>query len=326
MCVKEFFGYKCGHCSIPTLRQCPISASNPSFPICDYPAERPVFTDGYCHPCFRVLWNARVLEEEESHKQLHLRGQCNCGTIFEEEGLEKRVRFMVGNGKGKEVAENDYVGQEMEASSIHAGHGAGERNGAGGQIYGGEHAFTDKRSINTAGAQNRGWSGTDPRDEQDMEAREAAYKYVGYIIGNKSTHGYDKVEWFAGQPLPGYGGPSQSFATAGSAQHHSADMGHLTMHQNGLGMKWNTENITPIVQSGIPEPSYQSAADTQWNAEHKLLALAGGRGTEKYRRASQGSTARTLRARPHRTQSESDREDRYKDVFPELEEEPEIPN
>jgi len=89
MCVKQFSGYNCGHCSIPHLMLCPLAASNPFFPTCAYPAERPLFTDAYCHPCSRIVWNAKVLREEEEHRGRHLRGECLCEVKFEGEEREK---------------------------------------------------------------------------------------------------------------------------------------------------------------------------------------------------------------------------------------------
>lgn len=99
MCVKQFYGYSCGHCSIPTLIFCPLVASNPFFPTCGFPAERPIFTGQYCHACFRVLWNAKVLKEEEEHRLRHLRGECACEVRFEGEDQEKSLRGQALNGQ-----------------------------------------------------------------------------------------------------------------------------------------------------------------------------------------------------------------------------------
>lgn len=99
MCVKQFYGYTCGHCSIPTLIPCPLVASNPFFPTCGFPAERPVFTGEYCHACFRVLWNAKVLKDEEEHRALHLRGECACEVRFEGEDQAKILKEETPNGQ-----------------------------------------------------------------------------------------------------------------------------------------------------------------------------------------------------------------------------------
>jgi hypothetical protein len=99
MCVKQFYGYTCGHCSIPTLIPCPLVASNPFFPTCGCPAERPIFTGEYCHACFRVVWNSKVLKDEEEHRALHLRGECACEVRFEGEDLEKILKEETPNGQ-----------------------------------------------------------------------------------------------------------------------------------------------------------------------------------------------------------------------------------
>lgn len=97
MCVKQFFGYSCGHCSIPTLIQCPLASSNPLFPTCGFPAERPIFTGMYCHPCFRVVWNFRVLKEEEEHRERHMKGECFCEVRFEGEDRDRHLRARAAN-------------------------------------------------------------------------------------------------------------------------------------------------------------------------------------------------------------------------------------
>ncbi|KAH8602553.1 hypothetical protein B0O99DRAFT_696946 [Bisporella sp. PMI_857] len=110
MCVKEFYGYQCGHCSVPILRQCPLSASNPMYPVCEYPAERPIFVAEFCHPCSRVVWNAKVLAEEEKHRQRHFRGECDCEITFAGEDPERRGRARArGRDKGKEVTNGEVV-------------------------------------------------------------------------------------------------------------------------------------------------------------------------------------------------------------------------
>lgn len=82
MCIKEFVGYKCGHCSTPKAWLCPLTAIDTTYPPCAIPAER-------CHPslddcpgCARAMWNSQVLVVEEAHREAHLKKQCQCGTIF----------------------------------------------------------------------------------------------------------------------------------------------------------------------------------------------------------------------------------------------------
>lgn len=82
MCVKEFDGYICGHCSIPVIRKCPTAEANPQFPPCSIPAERPNHLYQFCHPCSRVKWNIDVLLAENDHKKLHREGRCSCETVF----------------------------------------------------------------------------------------------------------------------------------------------------------------------------------------------------------------------------------------------------
>ncbi|KAJ5032761.1 uncharacterized protein L3040_009353 [Drepanopeziza brunnea f. sp. 'multigermtubi'] len=101
MCVKEFLGYNCGHCSFPYLRKCPITSQNDSYPACHFPAERPIYTNENCHSCARVVWNSRVLKEEEEHRARHYMGECDCPVIFDTEDRERRPRPRPAKGKGR---------------------------------------------------------------------------------------------------------------------------------------------------------------------------------------------------------------------------------
>lgn len=117
MCIKEFLGYNCGHCSVPLLRRCPLSSSNPVYPPCKYPAERPTFTNEYCHPCARVVWNAKVLKDEEEHRQSHMRGGCSCEVVFPGEEREKK-RSRGGKGKAKAIIDGrNYMWPDIEEFS-----------------------------------------------------------------------------------------------------------------------------------------------------------------------------------------------------------------
>ncbi|RDW85054.1 hypothetical protein BP6252_02644 [Coleophoma cylindrospora] len=82
MCVKQFLGFICGHCSIPTLRKCPISLQIDSYPACAIPAEHPIWVNDYCPACGRVVWNNYVLAQERDHEAKHARGECHCNTDF----------------------------------------------------------------------------------------------------------------------------------------------------------------------------------------------------------------------------------------------------
>ncbi|TVY54014.1 hypothetical protein LCER1_G002645 [Lachnellula cervina] len=142
MCVKEFLGYNCGHCSIPVLRACPISQSNPTFPVCQYPAERPIFTNDFCHPCSRIIWNIKVLREEEIHKERHMAGECLCEVIFEGEDREKRLRPRSGKGKEKPV------------EKAHGGASSGEASGGRNDRQGAEHRYEDRGDRSTGVGQH----------------------------------------------------------------------------------------------------------------------------------------------------------------------------
>ncbi|KAH8814992.1 hypothetical protein F5884DRAFT_159341 [Xylogone sp. PMI_703] len=90
MCVKEFLGFICGHCSVPILKLCPIAAQHMIYPPCEWPAHRAIFVQEYCHPCSRVVWNQSVLQQEEEHRGRHQRKECFCEVIFDD--IERKER------------------------------------------------------------------------------------------------------------------------------------------------------------------------------------------------------------------------------------------
>lgn len=212
MCVKEFYGYNCGHCSVPILRQCPLSSSNPHYPVCKFPAERPIFTNEFCHPCSRVVWNAKVLKEEEEHRARHLRGECLCEVIFEGEDRQKRLCTRGGKGKGKgtgrEIDQSEQQGDMgvVDHGAFELRTGEGEPGGCDGRDDVGEQ---DGMENNMAlvkveeDVDREGW---------ETETQMAAYEYAGYYVDSGHNQVID---------------PEQSYAIA-----------HGGYGQEGAGMKW----------------------------------------------------------------------------------------
>ena len=256
MCVKEFLGYNCGHCSVPVLRQCPLSASNPIFPVCKWPAERPIFTNEYCHACSRVVWNIKVLKDEEDHRERHLRGECMCEVIFEGEDREERIQPHGGKeklkGKGKNDIQKESEGEgdgkdgvyEMEEGSAASfeGHQVESDQGSyGGHALaveasaafgGGRRDIEDHFGVQNAVMKKE----ARPRQEWELQAQAAAYEYIGYYVGAGQNQGSQSTD------------PGQSYAMPLGA----FDLqGQLPMGQSGAGMKWyppeNYSALTPAI-------------------------------------------------------------------------------
>lgn len=260
MCVKEFLGYNCGHCSIPYLRKCPLSQSNDQYPTCQYPAERPIFTNEYCHPCSRVLWNIKVLKEEKEHWGRHQRGECACEVIFDAEEKERRMKPTTrGTKAGKKVKERSREGGHGREYRGH-GHGDGCEGGrdgggrdgiggAGGRGDGGtqgyryvsEEAGRMGSNVMQSGMAEAGPS--NPRESWEPEAQMAAYQYVGYHVG-------------AGQGViaPEQAGPVRSIGGYVHQETTTVWEGQLMPGQPGAGMKWYTEEV-PLMSSLPPLPS-----------------------------------------------------------------------
>ncbi|KAF8863440.1 hypothetical protein BDZ45DRAFT_764681 [Acephala macrosclerotiorum] len=256
MCVKEFLGYNCGHCSIPYLRQCPITESNPIYPPCKIPAERPIFTNENCHACARVLWNQKVLKEEAVHRQLHQDGLCECEVIFDAEERERRMRPRGSKtkGKGRELVQAEHIhGYDREVSS------AGE--GGGGGLHA-RHVSEDPRTnpYNTMGGGEPSQHQQQQRSTWASDTKLAAYEYVGYYVGNNKRQGsaLAHVE-------KGYG-----FPDGGYVHEEQLWEGQLRMGQPGSGMKWYPEQSLPVLPGlpalpPVPSPStYTDRTPRTW--------------------------------------------------------------
>ncbi|KAE8442306.1 hypothetical protein EG329_003506 [Mollisiaceae sp. DMI_Dod_QoI] len=240
MCVKEFLGYNCGHCSIPYLRQCPLTESNPIYPPCKLPAERPIFTNENCHACARVLWNKKVLKEEEAHRQMHREGVCECEVIFDAEERERRMRPRGGKGKGKnrELAHGEHThGLDREISS------AGEGDGSG---FHARQAAEDPR-VSQYNGMGGGPGQQQQRQTWSTDAKLAAYEYVGYYVGASKQ---------AGSALAhvekGYG-----FPDGGYVHQEQLWEGQMRIGQPGSGMRWYPEETPtlPTLPALPPLPS-----------------------------------------------------------------------
>lgn len=113
MCVKEFIGFNCGHCALPTLRACPIASQSPHFPYCRFPAERPITVPENCPSCARVVWNQRTLANEESHREMHYRlGWEECVFEGERGGCETRFDIDIERELGGGGRQIRHVGYE----------------------------------------------------------------------------------------------------------------------------------------------------------------------------------------------------------------------
>ncbi|CZS94595.1 uncharacterized protein RAG0_04548 [Rhynchosporium agropyri] len=236
MCVKEFLGYNCGHCAMPYLRQCPLTSSNPTFPPCKFPAERPIFTNENCHPCSRVLWNAKVLADEEKHRKQHSMGDCDCPVIFDAADRERRLRSRNGRGKGK--------GKELTQ---------GEQSEPGKTQAGPRHY--DNESADARGSQ-QGWCSQSGNNAH-------YYEYTGYRCrapAPVSAPVHPNIDHLG----RGFGIPQDGFVP-----HQYISPNTLMMNQPGSGMKWYPEH-----QNQIPVQLPFTSSPASYTVPTIMAALA----------------------------------------------------
>ncbi|KAE9381797.1 hypothetical protein N431DRAFT_393384 [Stipitochalara longipes BDJ] len=296
MCVKEFLGYMCGHCSMPYLRACPVTASNPTFPNCKFPAERPIFTNENCHACERVLWNTEVLRKEEEHRQMHKRQECHCEVMFDAEERERRQRTRGSKGKGKELSRIKYGGAGIADV-------AGVAGAAGTQGVDGGHEVAGGPGVAGVAGQGRGNDHTDMGTSHSMDearptnvrgtwapdAQMAAYQYVGYHTSGSESGQGPVQQGQGGSELPagvttgmvpiaqggGVGRMDMDFVAGGNGFPVGGGIpreylweGQLEIGQPGAGMKWypqpNEANIPAVSDFYHPSVSTPTKMPRVW--------------------------------------------------------------
>ncbi|KFZ18797.1 hypothetical protein V502_03947 [Pseudogymnoascus sp. VKM F-4520 (FW-2644)] len=204
MCVKEFIGFNCGHCALPTLRACPIASQSPHFPYCRFPAERPITVPENCPSCARVVWNQRTLANEESHREMHYRlGREECVFEGEKGGCETRfdidIERELGGGGGRQIR---HVGYERVLApgqmQIETSGGNAERGETGAGVTTMRRKVTrndrrkSSREIEEAIARVEARSGPGQLSSSDASSPHFGSKvppgnaYIGYQFGNEA--------------------------------------------------------------------------------------------------------------------------------------------
>ncbi|PBP26910.1 hypothetical protein BUE80_DR002133 [Diplocarpon rosae] len=237
MCVKEFLGYNCGHCSVPHLRRCPLTLLNASFPDCEYAAERPLFTDENCHACTRILWNDRVLKEEEEHRARHLAGECGCPVVFDggdRDSHRLRPRPNKGKGKSKGVSRSGEDQKTTTREGSNEEHGAqypvGGYEGQGGDfVYQGIHDMEPSGPhVHASGAHypmstNQEWGMPGQINSPSPCGNPGSYDAQSRAA---IDHVHDR----------------HGFPEGGSVHQSALSLSQMAMNQPGAGMKWYPES------------------------------------------------------------------------------------
>lgn len=117
MCVKEFYGFSCGHCSVPVIVQCPLAMQNTNFPYCSFPAERAIQFAEYCHGCARAWWNMKVLEDEAEHKRRHEQDLCQCEVIFTEADKKRLGDLQQQQTRHQQTSTEDHIASHRQEST-----------------------------------------------------------------------------------------------------------------------------------------------------------------------------------------------------------------
>ncbi|KAF7952758.1 hypothetical protein EAE96_005985 [Botrytis aclada] len=130
MCFKTFWGYTCGHCSLPCITKCPTTAQNENFPPCSIPALQSIPANQFCHACMRVSWNMSVIAEENAHRERHERGECKCEVIFDSAERERRERERGGDLGARDFWREGEGNGSGNGRSRARGRGRGRNDGA----------------------------------------------------------------------------------------------------------------------------------------------------------------------------------------------------
>ncbi|KAI9053745.1 hypothetical protein LZ554_002696 [Drepanopeziza brunnea f. sp. 'monogermtubi'] len=271
MCVKEFLGYNCGHCSFPYLRKCPITSQNDSYPACHFPAERPIYTNENCHSCARVVWNSRILKEEEEHRARHYMGECDCPVIFDAEDRERQPRPRPAKGKGRS--------KEVLRGEDHFNYGWREGNDNGG--YGDHHPV--------GGSEDRATSGYSTEPSGPQVPRLGGDPLVASNQGSSTDSSANNQFTWPSRQLPDQDRSAiehfhrgEGFPPEGSLSQDTTWFGQTVMNQPGAGMKWYPEHNTnmpvlpPFPTGPPPAPAPAAPASTPPSRKNTMAAARRG--------------------------------------------------
>ena len=184
------------------------------------------------------------MKEEQAHRELHRKGECDpeCETYFEPEDRERRQRPRSGKGKGKakDVMRDQPVQVPQAAGDM------GEANFGYGVGQGHRHNSEERSGIQTpfpAEAARQAWA---------PEAQMAAYQYVGYRTTGGAPSQAEMVAAMA-HVEQGHGFPENGWAPRSMLWH-----GQMMMGQPGAGMKWYPQSQATTMPNlpPVPTPPY----------------------------------------------------------------------
>ncbi|KAF7917288.1 hypothetical protein EAE99_009299 [Botrytis elliptica] len=212
MCFKSFWGYTCGHCSLPCITKCPTTAQNENFPPCSIPALQTIPANQFCHACMRVSWNMSVIAEENAHRERHERGECKCEVIFDRAERERRERERggdlgardfrregEGNGNGNERDGNGRAraggrgrGRDTGANTAGTIDNAGDNNHGGREGQGRQPEEIGGNSVMMQGSNMEAMMNTTPPGYRSPHPRDPASSHRYFHVANVHRRGpYD---------------------------------------------------------------------------------------------------------------------------------------
>ncbi|TGO08523.1 hypothetical protein BTUL_0204g00020 [Botrytis tulipae] len=208
MCFKSFWGYTCGHCSLPCITKCPTTAQNENFPPCSIPALQTIPANQFCHACMRVSWNMSVISEENAHRERHERGECKCEVIFDRAERERRERERGGdlesrdfrregeangNGNGRTRTRGRGRGRDTGANTAGTIDNAGDNNNCGGhEGKGTQTGEIGGNHIMMQGPNNEAMMNTTPPGYHIPHPRDPASSHRYFHVANVHRRGpYD---------------------------------------------------------------------------------------------------------------------------------------
>jgi len=259
----------CGHCSVPLLRQCPLSLSDHYFLPCAIPAERATYMANYCHPCDRAAFNSENLRKEAIHKEQHERGDCECEYVFSPEERERRFGTVAQRQRHRhdcrKAAEQLAEREQVANTQVHQSGNFFQQVDQGGNSWPVEQTLPQYRHTGegTPGhhQQHRYQKNSQPQHNssysQETVLTADAHQYHQYSLPSTPHE-------TPSRPTQSYHGTLHQFRPTDRTS-HAADGAAVSVQLNGVGQ------LIPIDPIALQQQQQWQFSTTQRHYQYQLM-------------------------------------------------------